>query len=78
MEWLDRLFNQHKFVRRLAMIIVLGIDVALAVTAIVMILDDKALPAGWMPLLVEILALNAIYVGFYQWSRSRDNTQAIK
>lgn len=68
-DWIDRLFNKHKAVRR--GLVVWAVWLITVVTLLVFSDLDK-LTAPVATALATITALLTVVVGLYQWSRNKD------
>lgn len=69
--YIEALFNEHKFVRRVTMAIVLFMDVAIlrysiGATGTQMTENQRLVFLG-------LIGLNAVFIGLYQWDRMRDS-----
>lgn len=62
MAWLDRLFNQHKFVRRFCLLWAMGLTTWATFNA-------GELETGEF---VAVVGLVSTAIGFYQWARGKD------
>ena len=68
--WIDRLFNQHKLVRRLLVFWAIGL-----ITAVVVVFMHKmgSIQTADATVIVSVVGLMSLVLGFYQWSRDKDD-----
>ena len=71
-EYVDLLFNKHKFVRRLGMLIQFFSIVVIVWVVLDSIVHGHDISEPASSVLIAIIGLNTVYVGLYQWSRERD------
>jgi len=69
---IDRLFNQHRFVRRAGVVMVYTINIFFAYLAYKQISANVGLSDGWREVLIAFLGLNALYLEAYRRSRIED------
>ncbi len=67
--WIDRLFNQHKLVRRFSVFWAM-ITVSLVIAAVFLNMADVTTPVASVA--VSVIGLIGTVFGFYFTSRSRD------
>ena len=72
MAWIDRLFNEHNFVRRTGMLICFICILVILSFMLYVLLNSIPLQDTVERVLLAVLGLNTVYLGFYQWSRSRE------
>ena len=70
LNWVDRLFNEHKLVRR--GLVVWAIWLITVITLLVFADMDK-ITAPVAAALASITALLTVVVGLYQWSRDKED-----
>jgi len=68
-DWVDRLFNKHKLVRRT--MVFWAIYLVTFVLTIAMLNMDK-ITGPVATVIVSVVGLIATVLAFYQWSRTRD------
>tara|TARA_R110002049_G_scaffold239404_4_gene412583 strand:+ start:316 stop:561 length:246 start_codon:yes stop_codon:yes gene_type:complete len=78
LQFIDALFNRGQFIRRFGMVMVFGMDIAVVTVMLYMILKGKQLPDGWLPVVLEVFALNAVYTGLYLRSRHSETKAKIE
>jgi len=69
-DWIDRLFNKHKFVRR--GLVLWAVCLITFVTITIFLQLDK-ITAPVASALGTITALLTVVLGLYQWSRDRED-----
>lgn len=68
--FLDRLFNQYKFVRRFSLFWVIGL--VTAIVAFTMLADPERITDPISRIYVACIGLVAVIIGLYQWLRGND------
>lgn len=71
-DWFNRLFNQHKLVRRLTLVWACWLitEVVLRVTAPEVI---PKVTGSITSIVIAVIGLLATVIAFYQWSRNKDD-----
>lgn len=74
MGWIDRLFNQHKLIRRLTVLWAIG----LITWVTVQVFSELAsMTSAVVSALGLIIGLLATAIGLYQWSRNREDKHGL-
>jgi len=68
-EWIDKLFNKHKFVRRF---LVMWASITIAWTTYMMFRDITLISTAASMAYATNTALLATVIGLYQWSRNKE------
>lgn len=71
-EYIEALFNEHKFIRRTGVILCWGMNIAILAATLSAWFSDKTMSDNTQFVLATILGLNQLYIGLYQWDRARD------
>lgn len=70
-EYIEALFNEHKFIRRTGVIVCLAMNVSILIATIVAWFSSIKMEDNTQFVLAAILGLNQLYIGLYQWDRAR-------
>lgn len=71
-EYIEALFNEHKFIRRTGVILCWHMNIAILVATIYAWFLGISMSDNTQFILATMLGLNQAYIGLYQWDRARE------